>query len=218
MTAPRRSGAGRAGSAPSPAAGRAPGRRGAGRAAARGSGAGASAAAIDAGPAADEAVEEAAAREAVGAPDLVVPVPSRRQPARPRTRTRDGGGHNRLTGRATALFVVVAMLAVAYTWPVKEYLRQHSELARLQAQSAATQARVDALQAQKTRWADPAYVEAQARQRLHFVQPGETAYVVLQPGRPAQPQTLPKQTAQVLPAWYTELWDSVQGADQPTTR
>ncbi len=107
------------------------------------------------------------------------------------------------------------MLAVAYTWPVKEYLRQHGELARLRAQSAATQARVDALEAQKKRWADPAYVQAQARERLHFVLPGETAYVVLQPDHPAQPQTLPRQTAQVLPAWYTELWDSVQGADQP---
>ena len=122
-------------------------------------------------------------------------------------------GRNRLTGRATALFVVLAMLAVAYTWPVKEYLRQRSELARLRAESVATQNRVDALEALKLRWADPAYVQAQARERLHFVLPGETAYVVLQPNHPAAPPTLPKQTAQVLPAWYDQLWDSVQGAD-----
>jgi cell division protein FtsB len=120
---------------------------------------------------------------------------------------------NRLTGRATALVVVLAMLAVAYTWPVKEYLRQRSELARLRADTAATQARVDVLEALKARWADPAYVQAQARERLHFVLPGETAYVVLQPDHPAAPPTLPKQTSQVLPAWYDQLWDSVRGAD-----
>ena len=39
-----------------------------------------------------------------------------------------------------------------------------------------------ALQAQaQARWQDPAYVEAQARERLHYVLPGETRYVVLGP-------------------------------------
>jgi cell division protein FtsB len=145
----------------------------------------------------------------VAAPDTgaAAPVAARvRRPPAP-------AGRQRLTGRATALFVVLAMLAVAYTWPVKEYLRQRSELAHLRAQTAATQARVEALQELRARWSDPAYVQAQARERLHFVLPGETAYVVLQPNHPAAPPTLPKPTAQVLPAWYDQLWDSVQGAD-----
>ena len=115
-------------------------------------------------------------------------------PAGPHRRPPAPAGRNRLTGRATVLFVVLALLAVAYTWPVKEYLRQRSELGRLRAETAATQARVDALQALRQRWADPAYVQAQARERLHFVLPGETAYVVLQPDHPAAPQTLPKPT------------------------
>ena len=212
MTAPRRAGAARAGSGPQPAAGRAPGRGGPARASR-------TALAESAVADADASAPGVSTPGAPEAPEVAAPAggsPSGRVPrslARPA-----GGGRNRLTGRATALFVVVAMLAVAYTWPVKEYLRQHGELARLRAASTATQARVDALQAQKRRWADPAYVQAQARERLHFVLPGETAFVVLQPDRPAQPQTLPRQTAQVLPAWYTELWDSVQGADQPTHR
>jgi cell division protein FtsB len=193
MNAPRRSGAGRAGARPQPSAGPAPGHRGPLRPA-RAVGGPTEAATTDATDA--TATVDAVRISLAGAPR----------------------GGNRLTGRATALFVVLAMLAVAYTWPVKEYLRQHGELARLRAASAATQARVDALEAQKKRWADPAFVQAQARERLHFVLPGETAFVVLQPDHPALPQTLPKQTAQVLPAWYTELWDSVRGADQPTRR
>jgi hypothetical protein len=107
------------------------------------------------------------------------------------------------------------MLAVAYAWPVKEYFRQRGELARLRVDTATTQARVDALQAEKDRWADPAFVEAQARDRLHFVMPGETAYVVLLPGHPVAPPTLPKPTPVQPDAWYDQLWASVQAADRP---
>jgi cell division protein FtsB len=211
MTAPRRSGAGRAGARPQPAAGRAPGHRGPLRPS-RAAG-GAAVVALPDTPDTPDSDDTA-----------VTSLDAARQPRRSVAGSPERGealqrrGGNRLTGRATALFVVLAMLAVAYTWPVKEYLRQHGELARLRAASAATQARVDTLEAQKKRWADPAYVQAQARERLHFVLPGETAFVVLQPDHPALPQTLPQQTAQVLPAWYTELWDSVRGADQPTRR
>ncbi len=125
------------------------------------------------------------------------------------------GPSRRLTGRATVLLLVLVMLAVAYAWPVKEYFRQRGELARLRVDAATTQARVDALQAEKDRWADPAFVEAQARDRLHFVMPGETAYVVLLPGHPLAPPTLPKPTPVQPDAWYDQLWASVQAADRP---
>src|SRR5439155_14604242 len=106
-----------------------------------------------------------AAPRPTGSPSL----PDRRKPV-PVDRAR-------LTGRATVLFVVLVMLAVAYAWPLREYLSQRAELSRLRADTAAAQARVDALERQKQRWADPAYVRAQARDRLHFVLPGETGYV-----------------------------------------
>jgi hypothetical protein len=110
------------------------------------------------------------------------------------------------------------MLAVAYAWPLREYLSQRAELGRLRSDTAAAQARVDALERQKARWADPAYVEAQARDRLHFVLPGETGYVTLQPDRPARPQTLPPQTPRQAAPWYAALWSTVTAADQPSTR
>jgi len=191
--APARPGAGPSGSAPQ---GRSPGR------AARVAPLGAPSAAD---PAAAGAPAGAAPRsDPGGAP------PAARQA--PRT---GAGPRNRLTGRATALFVVLVMLAVAYAWPVKEYLRQRAELAMLRGQTVATQNQVAALTAEQKRWADPAYVKAQARDRLHYVMPGETAYVVLQPGRPAQPQTLPPPTPAVPVAWYEALWGTVRGADRP---
>jgi cell division protein FtsB len=122
-------------------------------------------------------------------------------------------GRGRLTGRAAILLVVVAMLAVAYAWPVRELVRQRGEIAQLRASNSASQAQVDALTAEQQRWADPAYVEAQARQRLHFVLPGETAFVTLLPGRPTNPQTLPPRTPPQPFAWYAALWGTVRAAD-----
>ena len=123
-------------------------------------------------------------------------------------------GGPRLTGRSAALLVVLGLLVVAYAWPAREYLRQRGELAQLRADAAVTQARVERLEAARQRWQDPAYVQAQARDRLHFVLPGEVAYTVLRPGEPVQRQTLPRSSAPPT-AWFDNLWGSVQGADDP---
>ena len=44
---------------------------------------------------------------------------------------------------------------------------------------AATQAELDVLNGQRARWDDPAYVRAQARDRLYYVMPGEISYLVI---------------------------------------
>jgi len=142
------------------------------------------------------------------------PEPETIEPAAPSPSRSGPRSGPRLTGRAAALLVVIGLLVVAYAWPAREYLRQRSELAQLRADAAATQARVSELEAAKQRWQDPAYVEAQARDRLHFVLPGEVAYTVLRPGQTVERQTLPRSTP--LPtAWFDDLWGSVQGADDP---
>ena len=58
-------------------------------------------------------------------------------------------------------------------------LEQRRDIAAMEAQVAAQQANVETLQADQARWDDPAYIEAQARDRLFFVYPGETSFVVL---------------------------------------
>ncbi len=61
------------------------------------------------------------------------------------------------------------------------------------------------------KWRDPAYVEAQARARLHFVRPGETAYVVISPDS-APAAVTPRVAEPVRVAWFDSLWQSVEGA------
>jgi hypothetical protein len=116
------------------------------------------------------------------------------------------------------LFVVLGLLVVAYAWPVREYLRQRSELNGMRSDLAATQARVAELADAKVKWSDPAYVVAQARDRLHYVMPGEVGYIVLHPA--VVPAAGVVRVAAPAPSdpWYVALWGSVQGADQPPAR
>lgn len=125
------------------------------------------------------------------------------------------------TARAAILAVVACAVLLSLAYPLREYVAQRGEIERLQAQQRATERRVAALARQQQQWNDPAYIKAQARERLHFVLPGETAYVVLDPGARAtedasgSPTLSPLQPDVGSGPWYSELWRSVQAADHP---
>jgi hypothetical protein len=111
------------------------------------------------------------------------------------------------------LALVAAGLLASAALPLREYLSQRGQIAQLEQEQAETRQRVTALEAERERLKDPAYVAAEARRRLHFVLPGETAYVVL------APQELPAEKAARAKAaelpWYSQVWGSVQQADRP---
>ena len=90
-----------------------------------------------------------------------------------------------LTTRAAVLGLVLCALVVSAALPLREYLSQRAEIRNLQQSQSAARARVASLEEQKARLNDPDYVAALARDRLHFVRPGEVAYVVLAPSAPA---------------------------------
>ena len=120
-----------------------------------------------------------------------------------------------ITTRAAILAVVLCVLALALTVPLRQYVAQRGKVARLRAKQAQAQARVDALEAQKQRLQDPAYVERLARERLHFVRPGEVAYILLtpppKPAAPAPGTPAGKELGAGGP-WYSRLWDTVGSA------
>lgn len=140
---------------------------------------------------------------------------------RPTPPTPGPGRRGGLTTRAAVLGLVVCALVVSAALPLREFLSQRGEIAKTQAAQRQQRARVAALEAQLGRLQDPAYLRAQARVRLHFVLPGETAYVVLAPGgRPAAPKpgraALSGATATGPEApWYSQVWGSVRAADRP---
>lgn len=126
-----------------------------------------------------------------------------------------------LTARAAILAVALASVALALALPFKIWVAQRGQIHALEAQTRAQHARVAQLQHQQQLWADPAYVEQQARERLHFVMPGETAYVVLgQPPPRAHTTTKPVAAGSTRGPWYSRLWQTVEaaGADHSTGR
>lgn len=113
------------------------------------------------------------------------------------------------------LALVICGLLVSAALPLREYLDQRGRIADLEQAQAAAQARVDALEEEKSRLQDPAYVAAQARRRLHFVLPGETAYVILPPEETAAEQVEGVGPAGPDAPWYSQVWGSVSAADRP---
>jgi hypothetical protein len=77
------------------------------------------------------------------------------------------------------LLSVLAILAASYALPLRAWLDQRSQLAALTEQRDALSDEVADLKAARELWKDPAYVRAQARERLNYVLPGEVGIVVL---------------------------------------
>ncbi len=108
------------------------------------------------------------------------------------------------------LALVVCSLVVALAYPMRQYVSQRTEIAEQQRQAEHARQQVKRLREERARWQDPAYVEQQAREHLHFVRPGETGF------------TLPDGTGGAHSpsdrgpdrAWYQNLWDGVDKADQ----
>ena len=110
------------------------------------------------------------------------------------------------------LVLVLVALAFMLAVPIRSWVAQRGQIASLEQQVADAAATVQSLQVQKERWADPAFIAAEARRRLHFVMPGEVGYVAI--GADGTPVTAPAADAPQ-PTWASSLWSSVRQADTP---
>jgi len=129
-----------------------------------------------------------------------------------------------MTRRAMALIVVLVVLVLSYASSLRIYLGQQHELAVAQQQIRERSDRIADLEAEARRWNDPAYVKAQARERLGWVMPGEVGYRVI--GADGEPigggvtiesqETLP--AGEHDPMWWDRLWGSLRTADAPERR
>ncbi|GGX15224.1 septum formation initiator family protein [Streptomyces chartreusis] len=127
-----------------------------------------------------------------------------------RSQTKRQARRSRLTGRAALLALVVCSLVVALAYPIRQYVSQRAEIADLQREKEEAAQRVEDLRDIKARWQDDAYAEQQIRQRLHYVMPGETGYIVVDPDAARKSRT--DQSAADRP-WYANIWDGVDKAD-----
>ena len=81
------------------------------------------------------------------------------------------------------------MLTLTIAGPVRTYFAQRTEMDQLAASEAALRRQIADLEQKKGKLADPAYIAAQARERLGFVMPGDIPFQVqLPPTAAASPQ------------------------------
>ncbi len=88
-------------------------------------------------------------------------------------------GRRRTSNRALALSAILFFLALTIAPPVKHYFTQRAQISALKSQLTADQTALQKARQELLLWQDPEYIKTQARERLHFVLPGERQYIVV---------------------------------------
>ena len=117
------------------------------------------------------------------------------------------------------VLVLVTLFAFIMTFPsLREYLSQKAQHDAVIAQIEQARATNAALEDELALWDDPAYVKAQARERLSYVMPGETTYVVVDAGSVATSAAQEAQASQEHhDPWYVTLRSTVRVAGEAAT-
>ena len=84
----------------------------------------------------------------------------------------------RTSNRVLALSAIFFILALTIAPPVKHYFTQRAQISALKAQLSADNTALEKAREELLLWQDPEYIKSQARERLHFVLPGERQYIV----------------------------------------
>lgn len=114
--------------------------------------------------------------------------------------------------RAAMLAAVVCVLGLSVAVPLRNYVSQRSDLAAVHEQQLIMADKVAELERRRALLSDPRHVQAQARERLRYVRPGEAPYVVqLPPGQTATPVAAAGDTVAPRELWYGRLWKSING-------
>ncbi len=85
---------------------------------------------------------------------------------------------NQGSGRTFAIATILTALALFLAPPIKNYFTQRAQISALESQLASDYSALDAARKELMLWQDPNYIKSQARERLHFVMPGERQYIV----------------------------------------
>ena len=121
----------------------------------------------------------------------------------------------RTNNRALAFIVIIFILTLAITPPVKHYFTQRAQIKALESQLSADNVALQKAREELLRWQDPEYIKSQARERLHFVLPGERQYIVVD-GSTTPTQENTTEIASALTdgqPWYARLIASISETD-----
>ena len=130
--------------------------------------------------------------------------------ARPRRESSRKNGSPRALGLGIVLFV----LAITLAPPAQRYFSQRSQINALRAQVSTSQEALTEASRQLQLWRDPDYVQSQARERLHFVLPGERQYILtdIDPSASSKTQIAIAKDITAGLSWYNRLIASITEA------
>ena len=124
-----------------------------------------------------------------------------------------------LPPRIVTLAVVGRLAFVVVFTSLRAYLSQQAQYDAVVAKIKEASDTSTALEDELAQWKDDTYVRAQVRERLGYVMPGDTSYVVVGADTVKQPSAggEPTQDSQDVP-WYQALRESSQAAGQSGSR
>lgn len=122
---------------------------------------------------------------------------------------------NQGSGRVFAITAVFFALALFLAPPIKNYFTQRAQISALESQLSSDYAALEAARQELMLWKDPEYIKSQARERLHFVMPGERQYIVIGEEGDVDPSASTAKVVEGLPEgqpWYIRMIASISEA------
>ena len=121
----------------------------------------------------------------------------------------------RTSNRVLALSAIFFILALTIAPPVKNYFTQRAQISALKAQLSADNTALQKAREELLLWQDPEYIKSQARERLHFVLPGERQYIVTDGENNPQQNGTTKIASSLADGqpWYSRLIASISETD-----
>lgn len=96
--------------------------------------------------------------------------------------------------RLSAFSVIMLSLVVLGAWvlvpTLGTFIDQRQKIAALESSIQVSEDEIAALEQERERWQDPAYITTQARERLYYVKPGEVVYLI---DNDLDPSALPRE-------------------------
>nr|WP_217500063.1 septum formation initiator family protein [Curtobacterium flaccumfaciens] len=83
------------------------------------------------------------------------------------------------SGFSLLMLAIIVLFVVVLAPSLRTLIQQQEQIAQQQQEVASQKADVTQKKKDVARWDDPAYIEAQARDRLLYVYPGEESYLVM---------------------------------------
>lgn len=88
----------------------------------------------------------------------------------------------RMSGFAFTVLALIVVAVIVLAPGLRILVEQQKQIAELSASVAEGRTAVETYQSDVARWSDPAYIEAQAREKLYYIFPGDRTYLVVDDG------------------------------------